>query len=131
MENGTDVLDDIKEVFKAAKVWDPIIRLPSKHITQSDCGTYHVTVSSKDVEKESTCIVDIINVMRMSSDDIDSLQSDLQKHYQYPERTIYRFDGMRGIQDKDKVRKLLYEAGREHGNKLCSRSSRHEKHSLT
>ena len=130
MEDGTQALKEITDAFQAAKMWDPIIRLSSSHIVDNDRGTYDVTVPSSNTE-DGVCLVDIISVLRMSRHDIEDLQSNLQRLHKYPPNTIYRFEGMEGLEEKDNVRKILFQAGKENGTDLVSRSGRVAKHSLT
>ena len=45
MESGQESLEDIKEALQNAKVWAPIIFIPSDHISLNPEGCYNVGVT--------------------------------------------------------------------------------------
>ena len=63
-EVGKRVLDDIKDAFEVAKVWDPIISLPSRHFAENVDGNYSVSVASSNETVESIVNVDMIRLVR-------------------------------------------------------------------
>ena len=127
-EVGEKALDEIKQAFDHAKVWDPIICLPSHHFVEDTEGNYSVTVSSSN-NKATTCNIDIIKLMRMSQQDIEIIQEQLHSQYDYPKKAIFRIQGVKGIEDKVKVKDIFLAAAKEKGSDLSVRSSDVEKKS--
>lgn len=131
MEDGRKALDDIKEAFDSAKIWDPIILLPTCHILENSDGSYSCVTpvcnkandSASDKSTSQYANVDLIKLMRLSLNDMEALQEDLMQTYNYPQHTLIRLEGLRGIQDKQRARKLIFDAARSHGTQLCSRST--------
>ena len=136
-EIGNQALNEIKEAFATAKVWVPIICLPSPHIFEDDSGTYCVTDPSSNIDSQTcnsvdpssnidsqTCnSVDLIRLMRMSRDELEIIQQHLQSRFHYPPKTIIRLEGVKGLEDKDKARQLLFKAALEKGTELGCRST--------
>ena len=123
MEAGQKALEDIKLALENAKVWVPIIYIPSDHISLSPEGCYDVGVTNDDNAKESNNLVDIIKLMRLSSIGKGLLQNRLKTVMKYPDNALFRFDNCKGLADENKVKDILCNASREHGTELKVRST--------
>ena len=125
MDAGQKALEDIKVALQNAKVWVPIITIPSDHISLNAEGCYDIGVrDDKAEEEESNNLVDVVKLMRLSSIGKGLLQSRLIREMNYPENALFRFDNCKGLSDEKKVKDLICNASREHGTELKVRSTK-------
>ena len=133
MDAGQKALEDIKVALQNAKVWVPIIMIPSDHISLNAEGCYDIGVrddkaeeeeSNKAEEEESNNLVDVVKLMRLSSIGKSLLQSRLIREMNYPDNALFRFDNCKGLSDEKKVKDLICNASREHGTELKVRSTK-------
>ena len=122
MDAGQKALEDIKVALQNAKVWVPIIMIPSDHISLNAEGCYDIGVARDD--KESNNLVDVVKLMRLSSIGKGLLQSRLIREMNYPDNALFRFDNCKGLSDEKKVKDLICNASREHGTELKVRSTK-------
>ena len=122
MDAGQKALEDIKVALHNAKVWVPIIMIPSDHISLNAEGCYDIGVARDD--KESNNLVDVVKLMRLSSIGKSLLQSRLIREMNYPDNALFRFDNCKGLSDEKKVKDLICNASREHGTELKVRSTK-------
>ena len=123
MDAGQKALEDIKVALQNAKVWVPIIMIPSDHISLNAEGCYDIGVRD-DKAEESNNLVDVVKLMRLSSIGKGLLQSRLYREMNYPENALFRFDNCKGLSDEKKVKDLICNASREHGTELKVRSTK-------
>ena len=123
MDAGQKALEDIKVALQNAKVWVPIIMIPSDHISLNAEGCYDIGVRD-DKAEESNNFVDVVKLMRLSSIGKGLLQSRLSREMNYPENALFRFDNCKGLSDEKKVKDLICNASREHGTELKVRSTK-------
>ena len=126
MVDGNEALDDLKEAFEQAKVWDPIIKLPTCHLSEDSNGVFNVVTENSNETKCLSNEVDVIRLMRLSSDEMEKLQTELQTHHNYPINTLFRLQGVEGIKDKARTRELILKAGLDNGSELQCRNSKME-----
>ena len=126
MDAGQKALEDIKVALQNAKVWVPIIMIPSDHISLNAEGCYDIGVARDDKaeEEESNNLVDVVKLMRLSSIGKGLLESRLIREMNYPDNALFRFDNCKGLSDEKKVKDLICNASREHGTELKVRSTK-------
>ena len=127
MEGGKKALDEIKEAFASAKEWVPMIYIPSDHISEGADGSFDVSVMPEEdngtaAMSKATVDIDIVKLTSLSTESKQKLQKSLMEDQKYPEHSLFRFDNYRGIEDKDKLKKFVFDAARKHGTDLTVRS---------